>query len=339
MDMVLYALLKGKIDERSLSSTSNVDKVGDYEIRIVGSIPEVREENYIYIVTRTVKPKDTMVVGGKGVECILCGNTMIGLGVLNGNTFFDGYDYLYNIVRQEFTTIDGYITSDKTKSSQIKSMSLTGRSVIEDNVIKNSQVNSVVVGDATIELNKELCSLPNGVADTIDLIKGKYSCKVCKDILDSRIKWRYVATYNGYCEFNINGYSGVKPQFLTNASRLNTSVVETITEDNTIASSGFVASTSSNASGRECIFVSNKVVKIRIHSSKLNAQTATALQEYLTENPITILIQRASEITEEISVPTLMANDGTTTVTVTKEEGRIYPELTVELPLDQTLLV
>ena len=73
MDMVLYALLKGKIDEQTLSSTGKVDKVGDYEIRIVDSIPDVKEENYIYIVTRTAKPKDTMVVGGKGVECILCG--------------------------------------------------------------------------------------------------------------------------------------------------------------------------------------------------------------------------------------------------------------------------
>jgi hypothetical protein len=339
MDMVLYALLKGKIDEHTLSSTSKVDKVGDYEIRIVDSIPEVRNENYIYIVTRAVKPKDTMVVGGKGVECILCGNTMIGLGVLNGNTFFDGYDYLYNIVRQDFTTIDGYISSDKTKSSQIKSMSLTGRSVIEDNVIKISQVNSIVVGDATIELNKVLCSLPNGVTDTIDLIKGKYSCKVCKDVLDSRIKWRYVATYSGYSEFVISGYSSARPEFLTNSSLLNTSVVETITEDNMIASSGFVASTPSNVSGKECIFVSNGVVKIRISSSRLSATTATALQEYLKNNPITILMQRASEVTEEIDVPILMANDGTTTITMSKEEGYLYPELTVELPLDQTLLV
>ena len=336
MDMVLYSLLKNRI---ASTSSSKVDNVGGYEIRFADSIPTTCEQDTLYIITRDMNSDDKFIVGGKGIECIVFNDIMIGLGVLNGNIFFDGYDFLYDVRRVLFESTNGQIVANNTRETKIKSMSLTGRSVIEDNVIKVGQVNSIVIGDETIELNKELCSLPNGVTDTIDLIKGTYSCKVCKDVLDSRIKWRYVATYSGYCEFVISGYTGSKPEFLTNSSYLNTSVVETITEDNMIASSGFVASASSNASGKECIFVSNSVVKLRISSSRLSATTATALQEYLTNNPITILMQRKLEVVEEVNIPELMAKDGTTTITIEKEEEYLYPELTVELPLDQQTLV
>jgi hypothetical protein len=96
--MVLYSLLKGKINNTEGNKESTVDTVGDYKIEFVTSLPNSRNANTIYFVLR--EPirdgifADKIIVGGKGIQCIAYGDVMLGMGVLNGNTFFDGYDFL-----------------------------------------------------------------------------------------------------------------------------------------------------------------------------------------------------------------------------------------------------
>ena len=59
MDMVLYALIKGKIENMPQDEV----KIGDYKIFFVNEIPSTRESNAIYFVIGNGQENDQIFIG------------------------------------------------------------------------------------------------------------------------------------------------------------------------------------------------------------------------------------------------------------------------------------
>ena len=88
MDMVLYSLMKNKINN---TPTGQVDNVGGYEIRFVEILPTERDKNTLYFVLGEYKVGDKINIGGKGLDKVVFNDSIIDFGILNGNVFLDKY--------------------------------------------------------------------------------------------------------------------------------------------------------------------------------------------------------------------------------------------------------
>ena len=340
MDMALYSMFKNKI---ASTPTKQVDNVGGYEIRFVDDIPEVREEGYLYFVLGESNDGDKISVGGKGLVAIVCGDTMIDYGVLNENVFFDKYDFIRKVERKLIVSTNGFASSANTRHLGINKFTISGYMTSESEGM--SYLNSVHVHDGqtegrseyTINIGKYLWGLPNGEGDRLDMVKGRLYRNVETITLNGEIEWRNVAVYNGYRELKAVGYTKNRPSFLNYDG---TFIGEKYKEVDATTSyvthnSDFVTTSRNDVEGKECIFVSNSAIKIRIKEDKLTTTPyATALQDYLKDNPIQICLQLAETIVENIEVPRpLMALEPSTVIELNDDSNGIHPKITVEVPI------
>lgn len=342
MDMVLYSMFKNKIAN---TPTEQVDSVGGYEIRFVDDIPEVREEGYLYFVLGESEDGDKINVGGKGVVAIVCGDTMIDYGTLNGNVFFDKYDLIRKVERKLIVSTNGLASSINTRHLGINKFTISGYMASKGKGM--SYLNSIHVhngqttnrSEYTINVEKYLCGLPNGEDDKLDVVKGKLYRNTETITLDGKIEWRNVATYNGYRELKVVGYMGNRPSFLNYDG---TFIGEKYKEMDAMTSyvvhdgvNNFVTTSRNDVEGKECVFVSNSAIRIRIKEEKLTTTPyATALQNYLKDNPIQICLQLVETVVEDIEVPCpLMALESSTVIELNDDSNGIHPKITVEVPI------
>ena len=329
MDMVLYSLLKNRI---ASTSSSKVDNVGGYEIRFADSIPTTCKQDTLYIITRDMNSDDKFIVGGKGIECIVFNDIMIGLGVLNGNIFFDGYDFLYDVRRVLFESTNGQIVANNTRETKIKGLSMTGRTVIEDNKLKRCYVNNLSIGSQIIQFEKELYSIPS-YSDVIDCDSKTFTKRTYTCVIDGSYNWRSISSSGDYTIFRLYGYT-TKPEFLTNSILFNSSLLNNPTSENSVSDSGF---TTGQSSSNECIYVSNSVFYLRINTTRFSSYggtTATYLKRYLTDNPISVLMSRVEPIVETLDIPTeILAQENITQIDIEKEPTDIAPTLKAYMPI------
>ena len=135
MDMVLYALIKGKIG----NMPQDVAKFGEYKIYFVNDIPNIRESNAIYFVIGEGHEGDQIFIGKQGISNIIVGDHMIDYGILNGSIFLDRYDFLRGLTRVIFTSlnsgIDGYLECSVTVDGEkIDSLLISGNTNGESNI-------------------------------------------------------------------------------------------------------------------------------------------------------------------------------------------------------------
>ena len=335
MDMVLYSLLKNKIDG---TETNQVDSVGEYEIRIVDSKPSVGSSNTIYFVRGgTPSQEDKLVVGGQKITCIVFENTMIGMGVLNGNVFFDGYDFLYNVKRVLYESVTGSITvSDNIETIKIKSMSIQGRNVIENNSLKKCYIGSLRVGEQTVEFNRELYELPNGSRDVIDIDSKKFTKKTYRGVLDGSLTWRSVSSGGGYLLFRLSNYTYTsKPEFVTNSILFDSAKFNIPDTNNAIMCNNVAIGSYSD---RDCFYVSNNSIYLRISESRIGGTTANILKTYLTNNPIDLVFEYVEPKVEVLeTIPNeIIANKQINiepNFSQTGYENYVYPLLRAYLPV------
>ena len=329
MDMVLYSLLKNRI---ASTSSSKVDNVGGYEIRFADSIPTTCEQDTLYIITRDMNSDDKFIVGGKGIECIVFNDIMIGLGVLNGNIFFDGYDFLYDVRRVLFESTNGQIVANNTRGTKIKELSMTGRTVIEDNKLKRCYVNNLSIGNQIIYFEKELYSTPS-YSDVIDYDDKTFTKRTFTCVLDGSYNWRSLSTDGDYTTFRLYGYTN-KPEFLTYSVLFNHDLLNNPTSENAVADNGF---TIGQASSNECVYVYNSALCLKINTTRLSSYggtTATYLKKYLTDNPISVLMERVNPIIETLDIPTdILAQEGTTQIDIEKGSTDVAPILKASMPI------
>lgn len=335
MDMVLYSLLKNKIER---TETNQVDNVGGYEIRIVDSKPSVGDSNTIYFVRGgTPNQEDKLIVGGQKITCIVFENTMIGIGVLNGNMFFDGYDYLYDVKRVLYESITGSITVlDNIENIKIKNMSIQGRSVIENNSLKRCYIGNLKVGEQVVEFNKELYELPNGSRDVIDVDNKKFIKKTYRGVLDGSLTWRSVSNSGGFLLFRLSNYTYTyKPEFVTNALLFDSAKFNMPNTNNAIICNNVAIGSYSD---RDCFYISNNSIYLRISESRVGGTTANALRTYLTKNPIDLVFEYTEAKVEVLeTIPNeIIANkqiDIEPSFSQTGYENYIYPLLRAYLPV------
>ncbi len=329
MDVILYSLLKNKIAN---TNDEQITSVGDYGIEIVDSIPTTREANTIYFVRREAKSDDKLILGGKGLQCIVYNDIMLGMGVLNGNVFFDGYDFLNNVERRHCIMTDGTtsLSVENTKNVDIKNMSMIGRTVIENDVLKKCSVKNLVVGEQKISIEKELYSIAtNAKQDEILFNEKKYIKRVSRIVLDTNCKWRDVYTVSDYTLFRITSFTS-KPEFLTSAGLFNSAEFEIPTEENTIIDHGLGIG---NLLLGSCMYVQNSVLYLKLENNIVGT-TVTELNNYLTENPISVILTYNTEKVIDIDLPdVVLAQNGTTTITLETDEGNTVPTFEADLPI------
>jgi hypothetical protein len=336
MDMVLYSLLKGKINNTEGNKESTVDTVGDYKIEFVTSLPNSRNANTIYFVLR--EPirdgifADKIIVGGKGIQCIAYGNVMLGMGVLNGNTFFDGYDFLNNVERV-LTEVNDYgtLVAPNTKSLPIKGMTMTGLLVMEDEKIRKCYVDNV----DGIAIKKELYASPSGKVNILDMDSKTLTENVCKISFDGTLNWQVGYTTNGITTFRVNGFTS-KPAFLTYSALYDTANLNIPNANNAIVDSGVNVSTLST---EERFYVSNSVVYLCLDTASRGiTATASGIKSYLTANPITALVDYLNPRVEVLSnLPdTIIAKtEGEGGLYFESQEGAILPKIQAYLPISK----
>ena len=340
MDMVLYSMFKNKIAN---TPTEQVDSVGGYEIRFVDDVPEVREEGYLYFVLGENEDGGKINVGGKGVVAIVYGDVMVDYGTLNGNVFYDKYDFIRKVERKLIVSTNGLASSANTKHLGINKFIISGHMTNDGRGM--SYLNSIHVhngqstnrSEYTINVGEYLCGLPNGEGDKLDVVEGKLYRNTETITLNGEIEWRNVARYNEYRELKAVGYTKNRPPFLNYDG---TFIGEKYKEVDATTSyvthnSDFVTTSRNDVEGKECIFVSNSAIKIRIKEDKLTTTPyATALQDYLKDNPIQICLQLAETIVENIEVPRpLMALEPSTVIELNDDSNGIHPKITVEVPI------
>ena len=177
MDMVLYSLFKNKISEVPKDKVNSVD---GNKIEFVDVLPNALEENTLYFVLGEYNTKDKINIGGRGVQCIVYNGNYIDYGILNGNRFFNGYDFNRGYERVLRTSTDGtYITVDNTVAETINYFMIKGQTRVNGNgeiVSGDSFLKTISVSeDGTvneippeyyININKYFNALPNGMADS-----------------------------------------------------------------------------------------------------------------------------------------------------------------------------
>ena len=344
MDMALYSLFKNKIAN---SPTGQVDNVGGYEIRFVNDIPEVREENHLYFVLGESQDGDKINVGGKGLTAIVYGDTMVDYGILNGNVFYDKYDFIRKVERKMFESNTGLLNCENTKRLAMHKFDIIGRMTSDGRgvaFLNGIHVYNNLIEDSleyTVDINSYICGLPNGKGDKLDLVKGKLyrNTEICT--LDGEIEWRNVASYNGYRELKVVGYTKNRPSFLNYDGTFiegRYKTMDTTTSyvvNKGLNTSSFVTAPKTDVEGKECIYVSNSAIRIRIKDDKLTTSPyATALQNYLKDNPIQFCIQLAEPVVEDVEVPhPIMALEPRTTVQLLDSSEGVHPKITLEAPV------
>ena len=317
MDMVLYSLMKKQIEATPKDQVDNVD---GYEIRFVTSAPSKTEDKTIYFVMGTGSDKDRIVIGKQGLKQIIADNAIIDFGVLNGNTFFNRFDDNRGITRQLFDVTTQPIICDNSVEYDINLFNVKGSGA--------SHLTSISLGDRVMMVDKELLGVYNGNSDEVDVVKHKYIKRVDSTIIDNKIIWASSGTSGNYRIFRASSYSGGKPDILKTSGVFDDSKYLPIDKQNSmITGSTFVATTSDDVN-KECVYVSNNVLYLRIDSTKANSNSS--LQTYLKNNPITIYLTMVDEVVEDLEPISLTAYNGTTEISL--EYTGDCPRTVVEIP-------
>lgn len=343
MDMVLYALIKGKIENIPQDEV----KIGDYKIFVVNEIPSTRESDAIYIVIGECQENDQIFIGKQGISNIVVGDHMVDYGVLNDSVFLDRYDFLRGLTRVVFTSlnsgIDGYLECSVTVDGEkIDSLLISGNTNGESNIksidyygdsIVTSQEEHII-----IEVNQVVHMLPDGSEDVYNVLTGELIESTVADVIDSRITWTNVGLYGDYREFRMSSYSGfVKPAYLTYSGGFNSNEIEVFTSSNAYANNGFeVLGASDSKANKACIYVSNGLIMVRVLNSELKDTSASGLaksmQAYIAEHPINIVMKRKTPITTKVSEPIeLYTFDNITQIEVDYEGDA--PIITAKVPI------
>lgn len=353
MDMVLYSLLKNKISEVPKDKVNNVD---GNKIEFVDTLPNPLEENTLYFVLGEYNAKDKINVGGRGVQCIVYNGNYIDYGILNGNQFFNGYDFNRGIVRSErVVSTDGdTIICENTVAENINYMMIKGQTKLDDNGLivgansylstlffsKDGSVNSDE--EYYININKYFNALANGMMDTLDMTTGVYTQALTTEEINGNLTWEYKGIYGDYMEFKIKNYGNTKPLYLNYYMLYNTEELMELTEENAfIFNSDFVIASLSNRNDKNCIYVYNGSLYLRIHKDLVNNSTSYALnlKTYLTSNPIKFSVGRLFPKQETILSITdkihrhggLKAMDGATYIISNVQNS--FPIIEVEFPV------
>ena len=343
MDMVLYALIKGKIENMPQDEV----KIGDYKIFFVNEIPSTRESNAIYFVIGNGQENDQIFIGKQGISNIIVGDHMVDYGVLNGSVFLDRYDFLRGLTRVIFTSlnsgVDGYLECSVTVDGEkIDSLLISGNTKGESNIksidyygysISTSQEEHTI-----IEVNQVVHMLPDGSEDVYNVLTGELIESTVADVIDSRITWTNVGLYGDYREFRMSSYSGfIKPAYLTYSGGFNSSEIEVFTSSNAYANNGFeVLGASDSKANKACIYVSNGLVMVRVLNSELSDTSSSGLaksmQAYIAEHPINIVMKRKTPRTTKVSEPIeLYTFDNITQIEVSYEGDA--PIITAKVPI------
>ena len=307
MDMVLYALIKQKIKDK----LPQMDNVGGYEIRIVDTLPNTTEENTIYFIMGEGSENDGIVIGKSGLQNIAFNNTMVDYMVLNGNIIMDRYDSLRGLTRKIFSSLNnGYLecspTVDGEKFDELTITSTAKGETVITGIKVYGLSSSTEQNPIFLEMEEVLYSLPNGYGDTLNILSGELTQSVIADVIDERVTWTNIALYGDYREFRMSGYVGnIRPMYLTYGGLFNGEIIESFDGVNAYATNGFDVINSSENKNRPCIYVSNSVIRVRILNSLLDTSLtlAKAMQKYVTENPITVVMQLKNPVTEQILEP------------------------------------
>lgn len=347
MDMILYSLVKDKIAN---APKGKIDNVGGHEIRFVDVLPSVLEEDTLYFVLGEYKDGDKINIGGKGISHMAYNGILIDYGILNGNTFFNGYDYNRGYERVFRTSNNGtYIEVENTVADTINYMMIKGQTkeidgqiVSGDSFLKTISVSEDGVVNSDIEyyinINKYFNALPNGMADTLDMTTGVYTQVLETATIDGDLTWQHIYPYGDYREFKIKSYSNNKPTYLTSGALYNNAELMEINENNAFTiNSDFVVASPSTCEGKNCIYTYNGALYLRIHNDLVKDGTSyvTELKKYLTNNPITFsvgrLVPKQETILEVTKYIPLVTMEGKTTVGM--QSNTSHPIVEVELPV------
>ena len=314
MDMALYSLVKNKIKE---TDETKVDKVGNYEIRFVESESEATMQDTLYFVFGDLGTSDKFIVGGRGIASVIFNGVYIDYGILNGNMFLNKFDSVRNYERLSLISNDGCMIN------------------VENIVISNAD-NSL---SKTIEVNDYFIGTGGG-ANRLDLITGEYNKDYVIGAIDGTLKWTGTTLYNDYRQFKCNGYTN-KQEFLNFDKLYDSDVCMPLTSENAVVktnSDNFVIADDNRK--RNCIYIDNKALYIRIEESVFANKGSMAynvfLQQYLTEHPIEFAVKKVNPTIEtKLSVANeqpINAYEGGTKISINcKDES--YPIVNVELPI------
>lgn len=324
MDMVLYSMVKKEIEN---APKDKVDNVCGYEIRFVTSVPNQRDTNTIYFVLGQGNNSDGIVIGKQGLSSIVFENNNIDFGVLNGNVFFNRYDDNRGIGRQLFDVTAVPIICDNSASYNINLFNIKGNGACI--------INNVILGETTVPINKEFVGVYNGICDEVDLLTGTYIKRMDSTVIDQRITWTTSGTSGDYRIYRASSYTGSKPDILGTNGLYNSSSYQPITKENSmILNSNFVTTTSGDVN-KECIYVNNGVLYLRIKSSTIaeigGSSYVASLQTYLRTNPITVYLTKTEEIVEQIGATEFIAPDDVTEINV--DYAGDCPRIIVEIPI------
>lgn len=335
MDMALYSLVKNKIKE---TPKNQVDKVGNYEICFVNLESEAIMQDTLYFVLGDFNTSDKFIVGGKGVVSVIFNGEYIDYGILNENMFLNKFDSVRNYERLSLTSNDGsMIEASNTVVTPILDFSIVGQNDI-------SYVNNIVISNAndterrTIEINDYFIGTGGG-ANRLDLITGEYNKDYVIGVIDGTLKWSGATLYGDYRQFRCSGYDN-KPEFLTYQVLYNSDVCMPLISENAVVKSNSNFVIADGDRNRNCIYVDNKVLYIRIEESVFANKGSMAynafLREYLTEHPIEFAVKKVNPTIEtKLSVANeqpINAYEGGTKISIScKDES--YPIVNVELPI------
>ena len=335
MDMALYSLVKNKIKE---TPKNQVDKVGNYEIRFVNSELEATEQDTLYFVLGDFSISDKFIVGGKGVVSVIFNGEYIDYGILNGNMFLNKFDNIRNYERLLRTSTDGsMIEVSNTVDTPILDFSIVGQNDI-------SYVNNITLSNAdgsmtrTIEINDYFIGTGGG-ANRLDLITGEYNKDYMIGVIDGSLKWSGATLYGDYRQFRCSGYD-YKPEFLNYSVLYNSDVCMPLISENAVVKSNSNFVIADGDRSRNCIYVDNKALYIRIEESVFANKGSMAynafLREYLAEHPIEFAVKKVNPTIEtKLSVANeqpINAYEGGTKISINcKDES--YPIVNVELPI------
>ena len=348
MDMVLYSLFKDKISELP---KDKVNSVNENKIEFVNALPDLLEENTLYFVLGEYNAKDKINIGGRGVQCIVYNGNYIDYGILNGNRFFNGYDYNRGYERVLKTSVNGqYIITENTVAETINYFMVKGQTRVNENgeiVSGDSFLKTISISeDGTvnndieyyININKYFNALPNGMMDTLDMTTGVYKQVLETTSINGDLVWQHVYLYGDYREFKVKSFVNNKPSYILSNGLYNNRELMEINEDNAFTiDSIFTVASPTTCDGKNCIYTNNGALFIRIHNDLVKNGTSytSELKKYLTDNPIVFSVGRLVPKEETVlavanNLP-LMAMEGKTTVGL--QSNNSHPLLEVELPV------
>lgn len=141
-------------------------------------------------------------------------------------------------------------------------------------------------GKTEIVINQPLRSLPNGVCDTYE--NGKIIRRVGYVVLNGSEEWTVSSAYT--TDDYLCAYGGVSN------SKLNSFYVYCDNFENHLYT---------DTSTGECVAAHGQTINIKISSERLTENTANGLNAWLASNPITVLYELATPVTEEVTLPTI----------------------------------